>query len=87
MTTITPTEEPRTPSITGEGIRRDLLTVNMEDEGVRQFMSGPDSKGGSHNRRRIVEAAVNDRRGSVKRKVGRGIRECEGIVSNSCDSG
>ena len=31
--------------------------------------------------------AVNERRGSVKRKVGRGSRECEGIVSNSCDSG
>ena len=31
--------------------------------------------------------AVNERRGSVKRKVGQGSRECEGIVSNSCDSG
>ena len=29
---------------------------------------------------------VNERRGSVKRKVGRGSRECEGFVSDSCDS-
>ena len=54
MTTITPTEEPRTPFITGEGMRRNLLTVT-EDQGVCQFMSGPDFEGGSHNRRRIVE--------------------------------
>lgn len=70
MTTITPTEEPRTPFITGEGIRRSILTV-MEDEGVRQFMSGPDSKGGSPNRRRIVEGGKGEA-GKCKEEGGAG---------------
>ena len=70
MTTITPTEEPSTSFIRGEGIRRNLLTV-MEDEGVCQFMSGPDSKGGSHNRRRIVEGGKREA-GKCKEEGGAG---------------
>ena len=43
----------------------------MEDEGVRQFMSGPDSKGGSHNRRRIVEGGKREA-GKCKEEGGAG---------------
>ena len=72
MTTITPTEEPRTPFITGEGIRRNLLTVMEDDEGVRQFMSGPDSKGGSHNRRRRIVEGGKREAGKCKEEGGAG---------------
>ena len=54
----------------GEGISRNLLTV-MEDEGVCQFMSGPDSKDGSHNRRRIVEGGKREA-GKCKEEGGAG---------------
>ena len=43
----------------------------MEDEGVRQFMSGPDFKGGSPNRRRIVEDGKGEA-GKCKEEGGAG---------------
>ena len=43
-----------------------------DDEGVRQFMSGPDSKGGSHNRRRRIVEGGKREAGKCKEEGGAG---------------